>query len=71
MVAIGEVGLAGEVRRVPDVSKRLAEAARLGVTTAVIPQGQDKPKSSGITLIEAPTMAYALSVLGLRKKKGE
>lgn len=70
MVTIGEVGLAGEVRRVPDVSKRLAEAARLGVTTAIIPQTQDKPKSAGLTIIEAPTVAYALSVLGLRKKKG-
>ncbi len=36
-VAIGEVGLAGELRRVPGLDRRLAEAARLGFTEAVIP----------------------------------
>ena len=37
LVAIGEVGLSGEVRPVPGVQRRLAEAARLGFTAAVIP----------------------------------
>ncbi|HZO65119.1 MAG: DNA repair protein RadA [Kribbellaceae bacterium] len=37
LVAIGEVGLAGEVRRVGGLEKRLAEAARLGFTKAIIP----------------------------------
>ena len=37
LVAIGEVGLAGELRRVPGLERRLAEAARLGFTEAVIP----------------------------------
>src|SRR3954454_19338516 len=36
-IAIGEVGLAGELRRVPGRERRLAEAARLGFTEAVIP----------------------------------
>ena len=36
-MAIGEVGLAGEVRRVGGLEKRLAEAARLGFTKAIIP----------------------------------
>jgi DNA repair protein RadA/Sms len=38
-VAIGEIGLAGEVRRVADMERRVAEAARLGVTTAIVPEG--------------------------------
>lgn len=38
-VVIGELGLAGEVRRVTSVGKRLAEAKRLGFTHAVIPAG--------------------------------
>jgi DNA repair protein RadA/Sms len=37
LIAIGEVGLAGEVRRVGGLEKRLAEAARLGFTKAIIP----------------------------------
>jgi DNA repair protein RadA/Sms len=37
MVALGEVGLAGEIRRVPGVQRRLEEAARLGFTRAIVP----------------------------------
>ena len=44
LVAIGEVGLAGEVRRVGGLEKRLAEAARLGFTKAIVPA--DVPKWS-------------------------
>jgi DNA repair protein RadA/Sms len=39
LVAIGEVGLTGEVRRVGAVSRRLAEAARLGFRFALVPPG--------------------------------
>jgi DNA repair protein RadA/Sms len=37
LVVLGEVGLAGEVRRVAGVKARLAEAARLGFTKALVP----------------------------------
>jgi DNA repair protein RadA/Sms len=37
LVAIGEVGLAGEIRPVASMRARLAEAARLGFTTALVP----------------------------------
>ncbi|MCG2803702.1 MAG: DNA repair protein RadA [Cellulomonas sp.] len=39
MAAIGEVGLAGEIRTVAGVERRLAEAARLGLTRAIVPAG--------------------------------
>ncbi len=39
LVAIGEVGLTGEVRRVGAVPRRLAEAARLGFRFALVPPG--------------------------------
>jgi DNA repair protein RadA/Sms len=39
VVALGEVGLAGDLRPVPDVERRLAEAARLGVVQALVPAG--------------------------------
>jgi DNA repair protein RadA/Sms len=38
-VAIGEVGLAGEIRRVAGLSRRLAEAERMGFRRAVVPTG--------------------------------
>lgn len=37
LVVAGEVGLAGEVRQVARLPDRLAEAARLGFTTALVP----------------------------------
>jgi DNA repair protein RadA/Sms len=37
IVAIGEIGLSGELRRVRDLPQRLAEAARLGFRAAVVP----------------------------------
>jgi DNA repair protein RadA/Sms len=39
VVAIGEVGLAGEVRRVPGVARRIAEAGRMGFRRAIVPAG--------------------------------
>ncbi len=38
LIAFGEVGLAGEVRPAPRGQDRLREAAKLGFTTAVVPQ---------------------------------
>ena len=39
LVALGEVGLSGEMRRVGGVRRRLAEAARLGFTARAGPAG--------------------------------
>lgn len=39
LVVLGEIGLAGEVRRVAGVDRRLAEAARLGFSAALVPPG--------------------------------
>ena len=48
LVAIGEVGLTGEVRRVGAVPRRLAEAGRLGFRFALVPPGCG-PSSTGVT----------------------
>jgi DNA repair protein RadA/Sms len=37
VVAMGEIGLSGELRRVRDLPQRLSEAARLGFSVAVVP----------------------------------
>jgi DNA repair protein RadA/Sms len=39
LVAIGEVGLAGEIRRVTGIQRRIAEAERMGFRRAIIPAG--------------------------------
>ncbi|MFI2839888.1 DNA repair protein RadA [Mycolicibacterium sp. PDY-3] len=58
-IAIGEVGLAGDLRRVTGMDRRLAEAARLGFTHAVVPPGvKDVPV--GLTLTVADDIGTAL-----------
>jgi DNA repair protein RadA/Sms len=50
VIAVGEVGLAGEVRRVSGVARRLAEAERMGFRRAIVPVGANiggLPASSG------------------------
>jgi DNA repair protein RadA/Sms len=50
LVAIGEVGLAGEIRRVGGVQRRLAEAQRLGFRRAIVPPGSDfVPPAGGLS----------------------
>lgn len=47
LVAIGEIGLSGELRSVSQLEKRLAEAAKLGFTACLIPplqSGQKLPR---------------------------
>ena len=43
VVAIGEVGLAGEVRRVAGLARRLAEAERMGFRRAIVPMASGGP----------------------------
>ncbi|GBE67344.1 DNA repair protein RadA [Mycobacterium sp. MFM001] len=58
-VMIGEVGLAGDLRRVTGMDRRLAEAARQGFTTALIPPGCGA-KPPGLRILEAATIVAAL-----------
>jgi DNA repair protein RadA/Sms len=59
VVMIGEVGLAGDLRRVSGMERRLAEAARQGFTTALIPPGC-AAVPTGLRALEAPTIVAAL-----------
>ncbi len=58
-VIIGEVGLAGDLRRVSGMERRLGEAARQGFNIALIPPGCDGIPSS-MRALTAPTMCAAL-----------
>ncbi|MFV8396031.1 DNA repair protein RadA [Corynebacterium hindlerae] len=61
-VAIGEVGLAGEIRRVPNLKRRLQEAARLGYTRAIVPDGE-RLSVPGIKVTYASDITTAISYL--------
>jgi DNA repair protein RadA/Sms len=62
LVVLGEVGLAGEVRRVAGVKVRLAEAARLGFTKALVPPDSGVIPD-GITATVTPNLGAALQAL--------
>lgn len=62
LVVIGEVGLAGEVRRTTGVGRRLAEAARLGFTRAMIPKGCIDKAPEGMRVIEVADLNRALEL---------
>jgi len=70
VIAIGEVGLAGDVRRVAGLSRRLAEAERMGFRRAVVPGGSnslgtDEGFSRGMEIHEVSDVHQALiAVLG-------
>ncbi len=68
VVAIGEVGLAGEVRRVSGLRRRLEEAARLGFRHALVPSDtgpEQVPAIPGLQVIGVPDVVSALRVVGL------
>jgi DNA repair protein RadA/Sms len=65
LVAFGEVGLGGEVRPVPQLQRRLAEAARLGFRRALVPaaSGAAAMKAEGLALTPVGSVSEALAVL--------
>jgi DNA repair protein RadA/Sms len=67
-VAFGEVGLAGEIRPVSAVPRRLAEAARLGFTTAIVPSGPGGAALAhpGMRVIQVTDVVSAVRVATMR-----
>lgn len=62
-VAIGEVGLGGEVRPVSNLEQRLREAARLGYTTAIAPKAKGLRAPKGMELVSVGTIGEAIDQL--------
>jgi DNA repair protein RadA/Sms len=61
LAAFGEVGLGGDVRKVGNSARRLAEAERMGIARVIVPVGT--PKSSKLECIEVSTVADAIRVI--------
>ena len=66
LVVLGELGLTGEIRRVQGLERRIAEAARLGFTTALVPPGSNvsAKRTGSLKIVEAADLGDALPLLG-------
>ncbi len=65
-VAFGEVGLTGEIRAVNMMQARIAEAAKMGYRTVIVPKrkkAEGEKKDEGIQVIEVATVQDLQSVL--------
>ncbi|MGV6825465.1 MAG: DNA repair protein RadA [bacterium] len=64
IAAFGEVGLAGEIRPVPNGEDRVREAAKHGFTRIILPKS-NKPRRSpeGVTLVPVTRLSEALDVI--------
>ena len=65
IAVMGEVGLAGEIRTVPQCERRISECVRLGFTTLLVPKENAKriKPAEGVRIIGVDTVMQALSVL--------
>ncbi|MBQ8202140.1 MAG: DNA repair protein RadA [Clostridia bacterium] len=65
VAVMGEVGLAGEVRAIPQCDRRIAECQRLGFTTIILPRENQRRLATpeGMKLVGVDTVMQAISVL--------
>jgi DNA repair protein RadA/Sms len=69
LVAVGELGLSGDVRRVGAVERRLAEAARMGFRRALVPAGSVERAPAGVSVTEVDDLRAALGhAFGAKRK---
>jgi DNA repair protein RadA/Sms len=62
-VVLGEVGLGGEIRQVPQAARRLTEALRLGFGRAIVPPST--PDVPGLALERVDDVRHALTAARL------
>jgi DNA repair protein RadA/Sms len=63
-LAVGELGLGGEIRSVPQLDNRLREAARLGCSQAIVPRiGTQVPSLGGTAIHEVHRLSQALNAI--------
>jgi DNA repair protein RadA/Sms len=71
LVAVGEVGLSGELRAVPQLDRRVSEATRLGFKRCLVPKvsARVSPAPKGIELIPVSTLREAIRMGLVRGKQ--
>ena len=64
LVAIGEIGLTGEIRSVSHISQRLAEVARLGFKKCIIPKNTSEKLEipEGLTVFRVKNLREAIEI---------
>ncbi|SDB80220.1 DNA repair protein RadA/Sms [Raineyella antarctica] len=73
LMALGEIGLAGELRRVPGVARRVSEAVRLGFRTILVPASSegDLDRMPGtVRVLAVESVGDALGLFGLMGGNG-
>ena len=69
LAVMGEIGLTGEGRAIPQMERRLSECVRLGFKQIMCPYDSVKKIQAppDVTLMPVRTLAQAISLLGLRR----
>lgn len=62
VICIGEVGLSGEVRSVPQLERRIIEAANLGFKQAIVPKNSEVKAIKGFTINKVAQLAEAIDI---------
>jgi len=68
LMAVGEIGLSGELRTVSQLERRLAEAARLGFKRCIVPKVSHRAPAPDIELIPVSNLKEAIARGLLRDK---
>lgn len=66
VMAFGEVGLTGEIRRVSDAERRIAEAAKLGFTKFIVPAGKFKKTDLPQGIVKVRSVSEAIEAVFAR-----
>ena len=62
LAAVGEVGLAGELRAVSGLSRRVREAQRLGATLVIVPAEGELDEVRGVTVRRSRSLAEVIEM---------
>lgn len=67
LAALGEVGLAGELRAVSGLSRRVREAQRLGATVVIVPTQGELDEIAGVKIFRCSSLSEAIAVAQLER----
>ena len=60
---MGEIGLGGQIRSIPQLDLRLKEAAKLGFKKAIVPKGQSYSENLGLEILPVGKLIEAIMAI--------
>ena len=71
LAAIGEIGLSGEVRSVPQLERRITEVGRLGLRRCIVPPRklEGLPLMEGLEIVHVSTLSEAVSASLVKNRR--